>query len=147
MKDVKLAIPTKGSEGIEDVVSDVFGRAERFTIIEIRNGSIANVEVVDNSAALYKHGAGPIVVKMLADMSVTAVAAREFGIGASTLLDQNNIKKFKVNTGIPVREAVETVLKKQKFAYDPNRELRPLFLRVLQQEFEYIDFMNEKSSF
>jgi predicted Fe-Mo cluster-binding NifX family protein len=91
-------------------VSDVFGRSETFTIIDISNGSIRNVKVVKNPAASYKHGAGPIAVKMLADLEVTAVAAKEFGLGASTLLDQNNIKKCKVNAGIPVREAIKTML-------------------------------------
>ena len=109
---MRIAIPTNGDKGIEDVVSDVFGRSETFTIIDIIEGSIRNVEVVKNPAASYKHGAGPIVIKMLADKEVTAVAAREFGLGASTLLDQNNMKTFKVNAGIPVREAIDSVLKK-----------------------------------
>ena len=108
---IKIAIPTKGDKGMEDVVSDVFGKSETFTIIDISDGSIRSVKVVKNPAASYKHGAGPIVVKMLADMEVTAVAAREFGLGASTLLDQNNIKKCKVKADIPVREATKTMLK------------------------------------
>lgn len=111
LSKMRIAIPTKGDKGIEDVVSDVFGRSETFTIIDITDGSIRSVEVVKNPAASYKHGAGPIVVKMLTDMEVTAVAAREFGLGASTLLDQNNIKKVEVEADIPVREAVKTVLK------------------------------------
>jgi len=107
---MKLAIPTRGDKGLEDVVSDVFGRSGNFTIVEISDGSVGNVEVVRSPAAEYKHGAGPIVIKMLTEMGVTAVAAREFGIGASTLLDQNDIKKYKVKTDTPVREVVETVL-------------------------------------
>jgi len=108
---IRIAIPTKGDKGVEDIVSDVFGRSETFTIVDISDGTIRNVEVVKNPAASYKHGAGPIVVKMLADMEVTAVTAREFGLGASTLLDQNNIKKFEVKADTPVREAIKTVLK------------------------------------
>jgi len=108
---IKLAIPTMGEKGIEDVVAEVFGRAEVFTIIEVVDGSIVNVKTVKNPAASYKHGAGPIVIKMLADMGVTAVAAREFGLGASVLLEQNNIKKFKVKAGISVKEAVKIIVK------------------------------------
>jgi len=108
---IRIAVPTRGDKGMEDVVSEVFGRSETFTIIDISDGSIRNVEVVKNPAASYKHGAGPIVVKMLADMKVTAVTAREFGLGASTLLEQNNIKKFEVKADTPVREAIKTVLK------------------------------------
>ena len=47
---------------------------------------------------------------MLAEKGVTAVAARELGLGASTLLEQNNIKKYHVKAGIPVKEAVKTML-------------------------------------
>lgn len=89
---MKLAVPTKEDKGLDYSVSDVFGRAEIFTILEITNSSIVNVEVIRNPAASYKHGSGPIVVKMLSDMKVKAVAAREFSVGASTLLEQNKIK-------------------------------------------------------
>ena len=114
MHEMKLAIPTKGDNGLEDSVSDVFGRAETFTILEITNSSIVNVEVVRNPAASYKHGSGPIVVKMLTDMKVKAVAAREFGLGASTLLEQNKIKKLKIKAKIPVKEAVQNIIKELK---------------------------------
>ena len=108
---MKIAIPTKGDKGLEDLVSDVFGRAKTFTILDIQSGSIANVEVVKNPAANYKHGAGPIVVKMLTEMNVTAVAARELGVGASTLLEMNKIKRIEVKANIPVKEALENILK------------------------------------
>jgi len=110
MGDVKLAVPTEGDKGLEDSVSEVFGRSKKFTIIEATNGSIVKVEVVDNPAASYKHGAGPIVVKMLTDMGVTAVAAREFGLGVSTLLEQNGIKKFTVKADITVKAAVQKII-------------------------------------
>ena len=107
---MKIAVPTKGDGGLEDFVSDVFGKAETFTVLEIDNSSIVNVEVVKNPAAAYRHGSGPIVVKMLADMKTDAVAAREFGLGASTLLDMNKIKKLKVKSNIAVKEAVKRIL-------------------------------------
>jgi predicted Fe-Mo cluster-binding NifX family protein len=107
---MKIAVPTKGDGGLEDFVSDVFGKAETFTVLEIDNSSIVNVEVVKNPAASYKHGSGPIVVKMLADMKTDAVAAREFGLGASTLLDMNKIKKLKVKSNIAVKEAIKRIL-------------------------------------
>ena len=110
MDKMKLAVPTRGDKGLEDLVSDVFGRSGKFTILEIVDGTIVNVEVVENPAASYKHGAGPIVVKMLADMGVTAVAAREFGLGISTLLEQNKIKRFNIKADIPVKEAIQRVL-------------------------------------
>jgi predicted Fe-Mo cluster-binding NifX family protein len=111
MQKIKLAIPTEGGEGLEDTVSEVFGRAKTFTIVEIRNDSINSLKIVDNPAVSYKHGAGPIVVKTLVDMGVTVVAAREFGQGASALLEQHNVKRVRVKPGIKVTEAVQNVLK------------------------------------
>jgi predicted Fe-Mo cluster-binding NifX family protein len=114
LSKMRLAIPTKGTKGLDDVVSDVFGKAKSFAIIDVAEGSVTGVEVVSNPAAEYKHGAGPITIKTLTEKGVTAVAARELGLGASTLLDQNNITRYKVEAGISVKKAVETVLKEVK---------------------------------
>ena len=111
MVNLRVAVPTKGDKGLEDFVSEVFGRSEKFTILEIIDGSVVNVEVVENPAGGYEHGAGPIVVKMLKDMGVTAVAAREFGPGVTVLLEQSKIKMFKVEAGMQVGEIAEKVIK------------------------------------
>lgn len=114
MQKIKLAVATKGSRGMGDSVSEVFGRAKTFTIIEISEGSVADVGIVENPALSYKHGVGPIVVKMLVDMGVNIVAAKEFGPGASALLEQHNVKKIEVKPGMPVAEVVKNVLKNCK---------------------------------
>lgn len=68
------------------------------------------MEVVGNPAATYKHGAGPIVVKMLTEMSVTVVASSELGLGASSLLEQNKIDRIKVKASITAKEAVHKTI-------------------------------------
>jgi len=110
MTEIKLAVPTDGEKGIEETVSDVFGRAKTFTIVKISDGSVNNVEVIENPAVSYKQGAGPIAVKMLVDLGVTVVAAREFGPGASALLEQHNVRKVAVEPGIIVGQIVKDVL-------------------------------------
>ncbi len=111
MTEIKLAIPTEGENGIEEVVSEVFGRAKTFTIVEIGDGTVKRVEVVENSAVSYKQGTGPIVVKMLVDLGVTMVGAREFGPGASALLEHHDVKLVTVKPGKTVGQVVEDVLK------------------------------------
>lgn len=111
MQEIKLAVPTEGDKGVEDLVSEVFGRAKTFTIVKINDGSISSVKFVENPAVSYKHGAGPIVVKTLVDIGVTVVAAREFGPGASALLEHHNVRRVTVKPGIKVAEAIEEVLK------------------------------------
>ena len=51
---MKIAIPTKSNKGLEDIVSDVFGKAKTFTILEVCDGSVINVETVDNPADALK---------------------------------------------------------------------------------------------
>ena len=113
MNRIRIAIPTRGDRGLEDLISDVFGKAQNFVVVEVQNGSIVDAEVVKNPAASYKHGSGPIAVKMLTDMKMDAVAGREFGLGVSTLLEQNKIGKTIVETGMPVKEAIRKVLEQR----------------------------------
>jgi predicted Fe-Mo cluster-binding NifX family protein len=108
---MKVAIPTKSDKGLEDIVSDFFGKAKTYTILEVSDGSVINVETIDNPASDYKHGSGPIAVKMLSEKNIKAVAARELGVGASTLLEMNKIRKIKIKAGIPVKEAVPSIIK------------------------------------
>jgi len=107
---LRIAIPTKGKGGLEDVVCDVFGRANYFMIVDIEDGDVQKIQVVDNPAVSYQHGAGPIVVKMLVDLGVNMVLAAEFGPGVSTLLDQHKITRVKVNAGIKVSDSIKNAL-------------------------------------
>ena len=112
LEKLRIAIPTKGQGGLEDVVSDVFGRANTFTIVDIEEGTIENVKVLENPAVSYQHGAGPIVVKMLIDSGVNIAIAAEFGPGVSTLLDQHNVTKITVLAGTSVSETIRNALPK-----------------------------------
>lgn len=107
MQKRKIAVPTKGDKGLKDAVSDVFGRAKAFTIIDIEDNTVVKVAVIQNPAASYKHGAGPVVVKTLTDLGVNVVIAGEFGPGVSTLLEHFNVAKIEVKPGTSVAEAIK----------------------------------------
>jgi len=110
VRKLRIAIPTKGRGGLGDVVSDVFGRANTFTVVDIEEGVIKNVKVLSNPAVSYQHGAGPIVVKRLIDERVNMTVAAEFGPGVSTLLDQHNVARIRVQAGTNVSESVRHAL-------------------------------------
>jgi len=110
MTKLRIAVATKGREGLEDVVSEVFGRASTFTIVNVDNEEIKDVKIMENPAVSYKHGAGPIVVKMLIDGGVNLVLATELGPGASTLLQQHNITTIAVKSGTSVEESLRKTL-------------------------------------
>jgi predicted Fe-Mo cluster-binding NifX family protein len=111
---LKIAVPTKADKGLEDAVSEVFGKAKTFTIVEVESGQIINVQVIDNPAASYKYGSGPIVVKTLADLKVDYILAAELGPGASGLLEHHHIRKVLVKPNIKVSDAIKEALTKLK---------------------------------
>lgn len=111
MREIKLAVPTQGEKGLEEIVSDIFCRAKTFTLVEISDGAVVDVQVIENPAFSYIQGAGPVVVKTLVDLKVTMVAAKEFGPGASTLLEQHNVIKVPVEPDIVVDQVVKDILK------------------------------------
>lgn len=106
----RIAVATNEKKGLKDNVSKVFGRANTFTIVDVEDGSIKHVKTLENPAVSYKHGAGPIVVKMLVDSGVNLVIAPDFGLGASALLEQHNIGKSSLKADTIVREAVRKAL-------------------------------------
>jgi len=112
MGKLRIAVPTKTRAGLEDVVSEVFGKAKTFTIVDVENGEVKNVQVVDNPAASYKYGAGPVVVKTLADLKVDLVMAVELGPGASSLLEHYGINQFSVQPNIKVADSIKEALSK-----------------------------------
>lgn len=112
MKKFRIAVATKGREGLKDVVSEVFGRANAFTIIDAEEGKIKGVKILENPAISYKYGAGPIVVKMLIDAGVNMVLATELGPGASALLEQHDVATIAVKPGTSVKESIRKALKK-----------------------------------
>ena len=114
MEKLRIAIATNGKDGLEDVVSNAFGRAKPFTIVDAENENITDVRVLENSAVSYHHGAGPIAVKMLIDEGVKVVLANELGLGASELLKQHNLEVIQVKSGTNVENATKKVMHTHK---------------------------------
>jgi len=113
MAKVRIAVATKGHRGLEDEVSEVFGRSRTFTIVDVEDGEIKEVNVVENPAADYPHGAGPIAVKMLTDSGVNVVIAPEVGPGVAKLLEYHGVSYVLVQPDSKVRDTVREYLSKQ----------------------------------
>jgi predicted Fe-Mo cluster-binding NifX family protein len=106
-RKLRIAVPTMNEGGLEDKVSEVFGRAKTFTIIDIDGEMVKVVDVLKNPALSYRYGAGPIVVKMLLDRGINFVIAGELGSGVLGLLEQHSIRIAKVKPGLSVSEAIK----------------------------------------
>ena len=112
MEKIKIAIPTNEKGGISDTVSDVFGRAKTFTLIDLEGKEIKDIEIVQNTDTSYKHGAGPITVKILVDMKVNKVIAGEVGIGVSSLLKEFQVEKIDITPNTTVMNAIKKITHK-----------------------------------
>jgi len=112
--NLRIAIATNGNDGLEDIVSNVFGRAKTFTIVDAEDEKIKGVTVVENPGLSYKHGAGPIVAKMLVDKGVDVVIAYILGLGADELLKQHSIKHIAIKPNTKVEKATREALRIQK---------------------------------
>jgi len=110
----RIAVATDGKDGLEDVVSNVFGRARTFTIVDVEDEKIIGVSVLENPALSYHHGAGPIAIKMLIDDGVEVVLANELGVGASEILEQHNIIFIQAKPSTNVGEAIKKALRTHK---------------------------------
>ncbi len=110
---LKVAVATQGSKGLRDRVSDVFGRARIFTIVDVEDGRIKGAKVMNNPAASLEYGVGPIVAEKLVEKKVDVAIAGEFGPGALVLLKTKNIRAVKVKVGTNVCRAVENVIKER----------------------------------
>jgi predicted Fe-Mo cluster-binding NifX family protein len=110
MGRLKMAVATQNKGGLNDEVSEVFGRAETFTIVEVEEGQIENLEILENPGLSYKHGTGPIIVKLLVDSGVDLVVGPELGHGAKELLEQHRVAAVVVEPGTSVEESVKKTL-------------------------------------
>ncbi|MFX0203039.1 MAG: NifB/NifX family molybdenum-iron cluster-binding protein [Candidatus Hodarchaeota archaeon] len=114
MAKLRIGIPTKKRAGLKDVVSEVFGKARTFTLVDVEDATIKKVRVIDNPAVSYPYGSGPVAVKTLADMKINMVLTGELGLGASELLDHHKIKKIVVNPDMTVADSIREAFVKMK---------------------------------
>ncbi len=110
MTTLLIAVPTVGELGLKDKISNVFSRAETFTILKVEGKDLQTVTVEKNIASALKQGAGPLVIKMLNEIGVDTVLCPELGPGAKTMLDAFGIKIIRVESGVKVSQALKEVL-------------------------------------
>jgi predicted Fe-Mo cluster-binding NifX family protein len=110
MTKCRIAVATNGKKGLDDTVSNVFGRAKTYTIIDVENDKVISLRVLANPALSYSCGAGPIATKTLIDKRVKIVIATDMGIGASEILENHKIKYVQAKPGTNVKKAIDKVL-------------------------------------
>ena len=109
---MKIAFASSSKGGLDDKVSDQFGRCPTFTIVTVKNRKIVNVVTVENPGYKAVSGAGIKAVQKLIDEGVDAVVAGNFGPNAEAALYEVGIKVY-VMKDLTIKEALDRILSKK----------------------------------
>jgi len=121
---MKVAIPSNAPGGLEATVSPHFGRCDVFTIVEIEEGKIVGVNIMENQAAHF--GYSMTAAELLASSGVDAIITQGMGPKAMQLFAQSGIAVY-MTSATTVKDAVrELTENKAKLASleDACREAR-----------------------
>jgi len=98
---MRICMPTMGASGLDDQISEHFGRAQSFTLVDTTNGK---VEVIANNGEHVCGGGAP--VERLRAAKPDVVVCGGLGGGAIRMLNSLGFKVYIGATGT-VRDAVE----------------------------------------
>ncbi|MEB3817045.1 MAG: NifB/NifX family molybdenum-iron cluster-binding protein [Desulfurococcales archaeon] len=109
---LRIGVAASGGQGLDAMVADRFGRAEKFVIVDIdeERGKILKVETHDNPGYSAGSGAGVKAAQKLGDLGVKIYVGPTPGPNAYAALQYLGIKIYTL-TGVTVREAVEAVIR------------------------------------
>ncbi len=104
---MKIAASTNNG-GMDDTVTEMFGRTGSFTIVEVNDNETDSVEVVQHMGAR-GGGAGIVAAQTLADKDVDILLTGRVGPNAMEALSSSKIKIYQAS-GMKVEEAVKKLL-------------------------------------
>ena len=99
---IRVAIPVEGGEGLEARLSDRFGRAPYFLILDVEPGEecrVVSSKVVENPGARSGSGAGVKAAQLLADNGVRVYIGPSPGPNAMAALEALGIRVIVHNGG------------------------------------------------
>ncbi|NJE85857.1 dinitrogenase iron-molybdenum cofactor [Thermococcus sp. CX2] len=97
--------------GLDDRVNQAFGRTPAFTIVDVENGEITNVQVVQNPGYNQPRGAGVTAAQFCIDQGAEVVIAGQFGPNSYNVLQAAGIRMASAPSTMTVKEAVEAFLR------------------------------------
>ncbi|MCK9276648.1 MAG: NifB/NifX family molybdenum-iron cluster-binding protein [Methanoculleus sp.] len=106
---MRIAVASVRSGGLDDIVSPVFGASPSFTLVDAENQEILAVEIVINPTSCVLGAAADRSARDLADRGVDAVIAGEFGPEEVKVFSSAGIGMYRLQS-MPVRDAVRQFL-------------------------------------
>ena len=104
---MKVAVASMGNN-LDVDVSHIFGRSDDFIIVDLENGEIKDINVIENPAK-NQTGAGSTAAQIIVDHEVKVLISGKLGPVAFHILKNAGIKIYKATSG-----SVEKNLKRFK---------------------------------
>ena len=105
---IKIAIPTSGNGGLNEVMNKRFGRCDTFTIVTIENNQISEVNAIENHARGESGGVGIQATQIIGNHNANEVIVDFLGPNATNSLKALNIKIYHTPGGeLTVKELID----------------------------------------
>jgi predicted Fe-Mo cluster-binding NifX family protein len=88
---IKIAVASSDHGGLNDIVSQDFGRCPAFTIVDAEDNKIINFKIVQNPGMTASSGAGIQAAQALIDLGCSVTIAGNIGPNAIQVLANANI--------------------------------------------------------
>ena len=108
MKNGKIAIPSAGKGGLEGPRSAHFGHCDAFTLVDIKNGEITDVTVIDNQG--HKEGGCLAPVQVLSNHKVNALVVSGIGLRPLAAFNEVGIEVYHDATLPDIKPVVESLI-------------------------------------
>lgn len=102
---MRIAFASEENEGLMSKVSNRFGRAAYFIIVDTEDGEVKEYKIEKNPGAEARGGAGIKAVQKLINEGAKIAVAGSFGPNAMTALEETGIKHVEIS-GVTVEEAL-----------------------------------------
>ena len=108
MKNGRIAIPSVGKGGLDGKRSQHFGHCDAFTIVDVKDGKISNVTVINNSE--HQEGGCLVPVNTLSNHKVNALVVSGIGLRPLTAFNEVGIDVYHDATCSDIKPVVESLI-------------------------------------
>jgi predicted Fe-Mo cluster-binding NifX family protein len=108
MKDGRIAVPSMNKGGLDGERAGHFGHCDVFTLVDVKDGEIAQVTTINNRA--HVQGGCMVPVNLLAQHNVNALVVGGIGMRPLMGFRQAGINVYHDATRLEIRPVVEDLI-------------------------------------
>jgi predicted Fe-Mo cluster-binding NifX family protein len=108
MLNGRIAVPSVGKGGLDGQRSQHFGHCDAFTLVDVKDGKISNVTVINNSA--HQEGGCLVPVNTLSNYKVNALVVSGIGLRPLTAFNEVGIDVYHDATCADIKPVVESLI-------------------------------------